>query len=84
MNNLERFKYILKTKFLFPWSWRMIGGFLYQLLDKDASQDNLEAIVNEHYKEILAFAKASGALATTGKGAISALPSKEQVVQLIR
>lgn len=61
-----------------------IGGFLYQLLDKGASQDNLEAIVNEHYKDILAFANASGALTATGKGAISALPSKEQIVQLIR
>ncbi|ANU24179.1 carbohydrate kinase family protein [Planococcus donghaensis] len=60
-----------------------IGGFLYQLLDKGATQDNLESLVAEHVKEILAFANASGALTTTGKGAISSIPSKDQVVQLI-
>ncbi|MFD2445473.1 carbohydrate kinase [Bacillus sp. CGMCC 1.16607] len=60
-----------------------IGGFLYQLLNKNANQDNLEDIVNKHYKEILAFANASGALTTTGKGAISSIPSKEEILLLI-
>lgn len=61
-----------------------IGGFLYQLLSKNANQENLEALVNKHYKEILAFANASGALTTTGKGAISSIPSTQQIMQLIR
>lgn len=61
-----------------------IGGFLYQLLDKNADQANLELIASTHYKEILAFANASGALTTTGKGAISSIPSKEQVLEVIR
>lgn len=60
------------------------GGFLYQLLNWDTRQDNLEAIVSEHQQELLTFANASGALVTTGKGAISSLPTKEQVLQLIK
>lgn len=60
-----------------------IGGFLYQLLMKDATQDNLELLVQAHFKEILAFSNASGALTTTGKGAISSIPSKDQVLQFI-
>ncbi|MFP3345741.1 PfkB family carbohydrate kinase, partial [Halomonas sp. SIMBA_159] len=47
------------------------GGFLYQLLDLDTGQHNLEARLSEHHEQLLAFANASGALATTGKGAIS-------------
>lgn len=61
-----------------------IGGFLYQLLSLGAGQDILEALVSEQHHDILAFANASGALTTTGKGAISSLPTKEQVLQLIR
>lgn len=59
------------------------GGFLYQLLNLGTEQDNLEAKISEHHQELLAFANASGALVTTGKGAISALPTKEQVLQLL-
>ena len=61
-----------------------IGGFLYQLLNLNAGQDDLEALVSEHHQELLEFANASGALVTTGKGAISSLPTKEQVMQLIK
>ncbi|WP_341201355.1 carbohydrate kinase [Planomicrobium okeanokoites] len=60
------------------------GGFLYQLLNLDTRQDNLEAVLSEHHQELLAFANASGALVTTGKGALSALPTKEQVLQLMK
>lgn len=61
-----------------------VGGFLYQLLNMDAGQDNLETIVSGHQQEILAFANAAGALVTTGKGAISSLPTKDQVLKLIK
>lgn len=61
-----------------------VGGFLYQLLNRDAGQDNLETIVSEHHQEILAFANGAGALVTTGKGAISSLPSKDEVLELIK
>ncbi len=59
------------------------GGFLYQLLDLDTGQHNLEARLSEHHEQLLAFANASGALATTGKGAISALPAKDEVLRLM-
>lgn len=61
-----------------------VGGFLYQLLKMNTGQDNLEALVSEHPQEILAFANAAGALTTTRKGAISSLPTKEQVLALIK
>ncbi|XOQ14303.1 MAG: PfkB domain-containing protein [Shouchella clausii] len=60
-----------------------IGGFLYQLLNRNVNQDNLENTVKDFHKDILAFANASGALTTTGKGAISAIPTKEEIFQLI-
>lgn len=60
-----------------------IGGFLYQLLNKGATQENLIALVRANFKEILAFSNASGALTTTGKGAISSIPSKDQILHLI-
>ncbi|MBU9673346.1 carbohydrate kinase [Planococcus sp. CP5-4] len=59
------------------------GAFLYQLLKRDAVPSNLEALFNEHHQELLAFANASGALATTGKGAISSLPTKDEVLELM-
>jgi fructokinase len=40
--------------------------------------------LQEENQEILSFANASGALTTTGKGAISALPTKEDIYQLIK
>jgi fructokinase len=61
-----------------------IGGFLYQLLNKSVMQENLEDVINEYYNEILAFANASGALTTTGKGAISSIPTKEEIDKIIQ
>jgi fructokinase len=60
-----------------------IGGFLYQLLELHANPYNIERVLRDHQAAILQFANASGALTTTGKGAISALPSKEKVELLI-
>lgn len=61
-----------------------IGGFLYQLLELRANPENIEVVLQDHQAAILQFANASGALTTTGKGAISALPSKREVEDLIR
>jgi len=56
-----------------------IGGFLYKLLEKEATLNNLEQLLKENQMEILAFANASGAITTTGKGAISSIPTKEEI-----
>jgi fructokinase len=61
-----------------------IGGFLYKLLEKNASVTQLTKILKDENQDILSYANASGALTTTGKGAISALPTKEDIYQLIK
>ncbi|WP_307290722.1 carbohydrate kinase [Bacillus sp. SORGH_AS_0510] len=60
-----------------------IGGLLYQLLELRAIPGNVEELLRENAYAILRFGNASGALTTTKKGAISALPTKEEVVRLI-
>ncbi|PLR99268.1 carbohydrate kinase family protein [Bacillus sp. T33-2] len=61
-----------------------IGGLLSQLLDMNTAQQTLEATLESCHELILSIANASGALTTTGKGAISALPEKQEVEQLIK
>ncbi|PFN95899.1 carbohydrate kinase [Bacillus sp. AFS076308] len=61
-----------------------IGGFLYKLLEKNVRQQNLEEVLHKYHQEILTYANASGALTTTGKGAISSLPTKEEIIQLLQ
>ncbi|MFD0769633.1 carbohydrate kinase [Bacillus sp. CGMCC 1.60114] len=61
-----------------------IGGFLYKLLEKNVGQQNLEEVLYMHSQEILTFANASGALTTTGKGAISSIPVKEDIYKLLQ
>lgn len=60
-----------------------MGGLLYKLLEAGAHPMNLLQILSNQHMEILQFANASGALTAAGKGAISALPSKKQVLELI-
>ncbi|MFX3623641.1 MAG: carbohydrate kinase [Ectobacillus sp.] len=61
-----------------------IGGFLYKLLEKGATQQSLEDVLKTHCQEVLAFANASGALTTTGKGAISSIPTKAEIRRMIQ
>ncbi|WP_102275764.1 carbohydrate kinase family protein [Cytobacillus massiliigabonensis] len=61
-----------------------IGGILYQLLERGACPFNVVEILQEHHVELLAFANGSGALTTTGLGAISSLPTKEEILELIK
>ncbi|MBN3554133.1 carbohydrate kinase [Fictibacillus nanhaiensis] len=60
-----------------------IGGFLFKLLEAAATRENLVNVLQEYHKDILQFANASGALTASGKGAISALPNKTQVLELV-
>jgi fructokinase len=60
-----------------------IGGFLYKLLELYANPENIEEVLRDHQAGILRFANASGALTAKGKGAISALPNKREVEELI-
>ncbi|WNF23554.1 carbohydrate kinase [Mesobacillus jeotgali] len=60
-----------------------IGGFLFKLLEANVTPDNLVEVLTQKQSEILQFANASGALTTAGKGAISALPEKNEVYSLI-
>ncbi|HAQ07323.1 MAG TPA: carbohydrate kinase, partial [Bacillus bacterium] len=61
-----------------------IGGFLYKLLEAKATPQTLVEVLSEHANDILQFANASGALTATGKGAISALPERAQIIKLIK
>lgn len=61
-----------------------VGGLLFHLLQKEAVPSNLTSLLDEHHAEILRFANASGALTTTNKGAISALPNKTAVEALMQ
>jgi len=54
-----------------------IGGFLYQLVANGVT--DLESYLREHGNELLRFANACGALTTTKRGAIGALPTLTEV-----
>lgn len=61
-----------------------MGGFLYQLLDKKATQLNMTELLRTNHHEILQFANATGALTTMKKGAIPALPNQSDVQKFIK
>ena len=56
-----------------------IGGFLYCLLKNEVGPSNLKRYVEEHGLDLLSFANASGALTTTKKGGMSALPTRHEI-----
>lgn len=60
-----------------------IGGFLFKALEAGITPENSQEKLLAHGADMLAFANASGALTTTGKGAISAIPSKEAAEALV-
>ncbi|WP_310199969.1 hypothetical protein [Neobacillus niacini] len=51
---------------------------------RHANPENIEEVLRDHQASILQIANASGSLTTTGKGAISALPNKREVEELLR
>lgn len=60
-----------------------IGGFLSCLLRDGVTVAGLESYVEKHSDYLLSFSNASGALTTTKKGGISALPALEEIQQLL-
>lgn len=61
-----------------------IGGFLYKLLELGATSENLIELLHDQHADILRFANASGALTTTKRGAISALPTRDEIEKGLR
>ncbi|MNJ42928.1 5-dehydro-2-deoxygluconokinase [compost metagenome] len=61
-----------------------VGGLLYQLLDKKATQENLTELLRRNHHEIMLFANATGAITTMKKGAIPALPNQMDVQRFIQ
>ncbi|OKL35656.1 carbohydrate kinase family protein [Domibacillus mangrovi] len=61
-----------------------IGALLYRLMEADTSQQTLQHVLICDGQSILSFANAAGAITTTGKGAISSLPSKKQIDDIIK
>ncbi|CAM3399087.1 MULTISPECIES: carbohydrate kinase family protein [Saccharibacillus] len=61
-----------------------VGGLLLHLLERGANPSNLTALLDRHHDQMLRFANASGALTTTSKGAISALPERAAIEALMQ
>ena len=59
-----------------------IGSFLYQIAELGYSLDDLVNLPSEKIREILRFSNATAALTVTKRGAIGALPCKEDVLAL--
>ena len=60
-----------------------IGSFLYQVAEGDNTLESLVNLPEEKVKEILTFSNATAALTVCKRGAIGALPTKEEVLTLI-
>lgn len=61
-----------------------IGSFLYQVAEGDNTLGSLVNLPKENIKEMLRFSNATAALTVCKKGAIGALPTKEEVLALIQ
>ena len=59
-----------------------IGSFLYQVAEDDNTLESLVNLSEEKIKEILTFSNATAALTVCKRGAIGALPTKEEVLAL--
>ena len=61
-----------------------IGSFLYQVAEGDNTLESLVNLPEEKVKEILTFSNATAALTVCKRGAIGALPTKEEVLTLVQ
>lgn len=59
-----------------------IGSFLYQVAEGDNTLESLVNLPEDKVKEILTFSNATAALTVCKRGAIGALPTKEEVLAL--
>lgn len=59
-----------------------IGSFLYQVAEDDNTLESLVNLSEKKIKEILTFSNATAALTVCKRGAIGALPTKEEVLAL--
>ncbi|WP_315078138.1 carbohydrate kinase [uncultured Clostridium sp.] len=60
-----------------------IGSFLYKLISHKVTKEQLISFIHENAHDVLSFSNAGGALTTSGRGAIGALPTREQVEKFI-
>ena len=61
-----------------------IGSFLYQVAEEDNTLESLVNLSEDKVKEILTFSNATAALTVCKRGAIGALPTKEEVLALVQ
>lgn len=61
-----------------------IGSFLYKVAEEDNTLETLISLSEGKIKEILTFSNATAALTVCKKGAIGALPNKDEVLTLIK
>lgn len=61
-----------------------IGSFLYQIAEENNTLESLVTLEEEKIKEILTFSNATAALTVCKRGAIGALPNKDEVLALIK
>lgn len=61
-----------------------IGSLLYQVAQGEYSLEELVNLPAEKIEEILIFSNATAALTVCKKGAIGALPTKEEVLTLVK
>jgi len=61
-----------------------MGSFLYLLVEHGVGKHQLLPFISKNHDRLLTFANAAGALTTTGKGALSALPDFKQVENFIQ
>lgn len=61
-----------------------IGSFLYQIAEENNTLESLVTLEEEKIKEILNFSNATAALTVCKRGAIGALPNKDEVLALVK
>ena len=61
-----------------------IGAFLYKVAEGDNTVESLVNLPEERVNEIITFSNATAALTVCKRGAIGALPTKDEVLILVK